>query len=370
MIPDSFRLEEFWDAALDEEAFDHLLRRLAHALDARSFAAPWHYADGTATILWQSGYWSDDQMAYYNDNFAVSDVWKEATLRHWRPGRALDMAKLVSDREYTRSSLYNEFIRAVGDDTFRELSVGAEGNGGVGVVAFHRGKSNKGFRPEAVRLLDQCAPHLSKVLALRGRFAGVQRAADSAHSALDALGHAIFLVNRVGRLLYANPASEELLEASEALFVSDGVLCAVPCHADRALKHAISVALAPDKPSVGMVRVPLPDGGQVDLSVVALRSPSGRRDVLVTAPAPGGADKSLEHRLRSLHRLTRTEANLAIRMAHGATPADIAEERNVTLGTVRSQIKAVASKLECHRQTDIVAKVHALPPLRTPGSLH
>lgn len=364
MKPIGFRLEEFWDAAFDDEAFDHLLRRLARAVDAQSFAAPWHYADGTATMLWQSGHWSDEQMAHYNDNFALSDIWKEATLRHWRPGRALDMANLVSDSEYTKSSLYNEFVRAVGDDTFRELSVPVESNGGVGVVAFHRGKSEEGFRPEAVRLLDQLAPHLAKVLALRGRSAGVQRATDSAHAALDTLGHAIFLVNGAGRILHANPASEELLEKSGALLARNGFLCAVPQHSERELKKAISAALSSNAPCASVVSVPLPAGGRIDLSIISLRSSTGRRDVLVTAPAPEGADQTLGHRLRNLHGLTRAEANLAARLAQGATPAEIAEARGVSLGTVRSQIKAVSVKLDCHRQIDIVAKVNALPPLR------
>ena len=62
--------------------------------------------------------------------------------------------------------------------------------------------------------------------------------------------------------------------------------------------------------------------------------------------------------------LSQAEAQISIRLAEGFSPADIAEQRRVTDGTVRVQVKTIMAKLGCRRQTQIAAAVLSLPPLR------
>ena len=74
-----------------------------------------------------------------------------------------------------------------------------------------------------------------------------------------------------------------------------------------------------------------------------------------------GVGSEAAHFLRSLYGLTRAEAEIAVRIADGVGPAGIAGERGVSVATVRAQVKALAAKLGCARQSEIAALVRALP---------
>nr|WP_286189843.1 LuxR C-terminal-related transcriptional regulator [Labrenzia sp. R4_2] len=59
------------------------------------------------------------------------------------------------------------------------------------------------------------------------------------------------------------------------------------------------------------------------------------------------------------------EADTALYLAEGMTAAEIAESREVSIHTVRNQIKAALSKCGCRRQADLVI---AVDRLRTTGA--
>jgi DNA-binding CsgD family transcriptional regulator len=68
--------------------------------------------------------------------------------------------------------------------------------------------------------------------------------------------------------------------------------------------------------------------------------------------------------LQKMFGLTAAEADLAIRIARGETPADIAQEKKITIATVRSQLASVLAKTRTKRQAELVsllARVSILP---------
>lgn len=363
-------LEEIYDAAFDDEAFAHLLERVAAALDARSYVAGWHFNDGGSTLFRHSKRWSSEQMALYNREFALLDLWNVAALRHWNPYRANDMSRLVSDREVENSVLYNEFLRPLGDDTYRVVSVPTENRFGKGALAFHRGKSQAGFASDSVRLLDSYAVHLGRLAALRGRFSALEREAASTASVLNALGQPIFLLSSSGRLVHANAAAERLLNGRAGLVLKQGVLSATWPAAARDIHAAVARAVAQTAPVAGAVAVPLANGEQLRLSVIAVPDAAkGTRNVLLTALEAPRSDQTIQARLRDFYGLSAGEASIAAMLAGGDSPLEIAEQRGVSIATVRTQIKAVAAKLGCHRLTDIVRIVASLPVLHAPDGV-
>lgn len=356
-------LEEIYDAAFDDEAFAHVLERVAQTIGARSYIAGWHFNDQTATLFRHSGHWSDAQLAEYNTRFAFSDVWNVAAIRHWRPNRANDMTKVVPDREFENSTLYNEFLRPIGDDTYRVVCVATGNRYGKGALGFHRGRSQTGFDPDSVRSLDRYAGHLGRVLALRGKFSTLERRVTAANSILDTLAQPLFLVSGAGRLLHANAAGEAMLSAPGGLILRQGALTAASPQAAKALNSAIDAAVAPTAPVAGALVIPCSDGDSLRVSVIAAPSAAGPRNVLITAVGTE-RDETVEARLRGLYGLSPGEAQVAAMLAEGDSPAEIAEERRVTITTVRTQIKAVSLKLGCRRAADVVRIVNSLTPLR------
>jgi DNA-binding NarL/FixJ family response regulator len=55
--------------------------------------------------------------------------------------------------------------------------------------------------------------------------------------------------------------------------------------------------------------------------------------------------------------LTRAEAEVALALAEGLTPGEIAEAREVSLHTVRNQIKAMMWKCGVRRQAELMVVV-------------
>jgi DNA-binding CsgD family transcriptional regulator len=76
--------------------------------------------------------------------------------------------------------------------------------------------------------------------------------------------------------------------------------------------------------------------------------------VFVLIHDPVREAQTAERRLRRHYGLTPAETALALAVAGGAALRDYADERGVTVGTVRFQMKQVLAKTECRRQTDLV----------------
>ena len=180
---------------------------------------------------------------------------------------------------------------------------------------------------------------------------------------VDAVAPPTLLVDEHGRLVQANAAAEALIRRGDGLrFVRGRVTTACGSSAG-ALEAAIAQVLAPDRSQATAIAVPCPGGGRLWLSLMGVAADGQPRRALITIAADS-ADLTLVPRLRDLFGLTPGEAVIAVRLSEGAELSAIADERRVALSTVRSQVKAIAAKLGCSRQSEIVAMVHRLPPLR------
>lgn len=361
----SIAAEEIYDALVDDECFAQLPSRMNQAYGARSCTLHWWHGDNATAIVGHSGYFSDEQMLNYATNFTHTDLWSLEGVKPSRSNQVLNCDDIVSARDYERSAFYNDWLRAMGDDTFHCIGIAMRTRWGFGMIGLHRGRSQGPFSAENVRALSDDVPALRRMLTMRGRLSQAQLKTSHSEAVLDGIGQALFLLTATGRLLHANAAGDELLDRFGGLTVRQDVLSAASPRDDRALKAAIARAAAPSQPAAGAVAIACPAGRRLDLSLVGVPSASGPRNVLVTTTGSDTLDDTVEQRLRALYALSPGETCLAVMLARGACPAEIAEQRNVTLGTVRVQIKSIAVKLGCHRQTDIVRIVKSLPALRS-----
>lgn len=263
--------EEIYDALVDDDCFAALPGRLAAAFGGRSALIHWSYPDGGAEILQSSGL-DHEFLSRYALEFAPHDPWLRATDGGTFNNRALSLEEVVPASEYANSFFYNEFIRAMGDDTFRCLGVRVDNGWGSGIVAIHRGRRQHAFDPSAVAALGGHLAALRRMLAVRGRLAAGGRRLESIEAMLDHIGQAALLVRGNGALVHANALGEALLRRGDALIRRRGVLAARAHGSTTRLRRAIDIACAPVDMSAGALLVDRPVGRPLTASVVPLRA--------------------------------------------------------------------------------------------------
>jgi DNA-binding CsgD family transcriptional regulator len=362
------RREEVYDALLDDEVLAQLPSRMATAYGGRSCVLHWWHTDGTAEIVSHNGYYPDDQMQNYAENFTGTDLWSIRAVRSECVNKVWNADELVLPSEYERSEFYNEWIRQMGDDTFHCLGTVVKTRWGMGFVGIHRGRSQGTFEEDQVRALTHDIVDLRRMLAMRGRLSAGLKRAKEADAILDSLGHAFITVTADARVVHTNAAGSELIRRRDGLTVRGDRLAAGGRAPERELRNAIALAAHSGDCRASAVSVPRRDGGRYDLTIVPLNMGEANRRVLVAVRDSSHLDCSLAERLRALFGLSPAEAEIAMLIANGHSPADISDERAVSIGTVRLQIKSIALKMECGRQSAIASVVNRLLPLRSPDN--
>jgi DNA-binding CsgD family transcriptional regulator len=128
----------------------------------------------------------------------------------------------------------------------------------------------------------------------------------------------------------------------------------------RNLAAAIAAAACPHSPSAGFVEPSSIDGRRTIVAIAPLVETAGRTALLLCQP---GVSDGLRFGLRKLFCLTAAEADVAALLAEGLDLAQISKSRRVSLATIRTQVKAVASRMGCQRQAEVVAVVKGVPAL-------
>lgn len=361
------RPEAIYDAMVDDEAFGRLASDVAETIGARSGVIHWRDPQSETVEISYSGYFAEEHMAVYEREFADCDVWAAATAKLDCANRVWNCDALVSPESYESSRIYNEWIRPMGDDTFRCVGAVLRFDGGIGEMGFHRGKGQSAFDDETIRALEASLDHLRRMIVMRSRLAAAERLRASAATTLNAIGHAVFTLHPKGHLLHCNEAGETLLQRGDGLTLRDRRLVARLPADQASLQAAIDRALSPSAAQAGGLFINRVEGRPYELTLASVGVGAAGRQVVIIATDPEARDGTLPGRLAALYGLTAAEAEVAVRLSQGASLDRLAEERRVAISTVRSQLKSIAAKLGCGRQSEMVALINNLPRLHNLG---
>ena len=164
----------------------------------------------------------------------------------------------------------------------------------------------------------------------------------------------VLLLDPGGTILRASPAAEALLDEGAVLRRRGRGVVAAGAEAERHLRAAVIVAACG-----ASVRVTLP-GGPAPLRAEVSPGPRyrGQASVLVAARTPRPPEWCRAS-LRAAFDLTPREADVALGLARGLTPAEIAARRGLQPDSVRHYLKRVLAKTDTHSQAQLVARLLA-----------
>lgn len=196
-------------------------------------------------------------------------------------------------------------------------------------------------------------------MALEGRSAALLT------GALEELGRPAFVCDGLG-LVRAMTSQAEILLQGGAVRLRHGRLSADECQAGRRLEAAIarvqSGDLAPGQERTTTIVLRNEDTRLVEVvDVIALPKADYtfgfEPRVLIVARGPGRRQGEIEKLLQEAYALTASEARIAARLGDGESPDTIAQSRQVSPTTIRTQLRSIYQKMDLNRQAELAARV-------------
>ncbi|WP_264776993.1 helix-turn-helix transcriptional regulator [Deinococcus aetherius] len=277
-----------------------------------------------------------------------------------------DRRETCPDAEFERSAFHHEFARH--HELFHLI-------GGAGFsldspagffVLIGRPRSLGAFPAWDVQALSLLLPHLGRAQAIHRQLWNLRRERDTRALALDTLDRPCLAVDAALRVEWMNIAAEGLLRGPGGLSVKGGQVRAEVAWQHEQLREAVrrtallGRGISAQAGSTLAITRPAPAG---PLRVTVMPLPGAGEDcmgVLLWLEDPDQVRPMPLEVLRQRYGLTAAEARVAVRLSQGDSVEEIAAGSQVSLGTVRNQLKQVFAKTDTHRQAQVVQLVLSL----------
>jgi len=213
--------------------------------------------------------------------------------------------------------------------------------------------------------LELILPIMANSVSLGRSFQALRSRFQAALSVLDAWGVGVFLVDATGCVVEHNKEAQHILDAKDGLELSKGKrlklnspdstkeLENMIVSANGLLLGELDVAnslLAADRPSElydYLISVSPLEDNEGELEV-------GLKCAFVTVIDPNRKNALSAAGVTKLGQLTEGESQVVSLLIKGFRPLDVADQRNVSLNTVKTQLKSISQKLRCSTQADII----------------
>ena len=158
------------------------------------------------------------------------------------------------------------------------------------------------------------------------------------------------------RVRYLNRPAKRVLEAKGLLRLAGDRIMASNPQAHDELRSAVEIVCNSHREDFRIVRLEAENGDANFATVSAHSSAEGARQALIIMRLR--RMEAIADQLKTLFGLTKTEADLALRLADGLSLQEIALARGIQPSTAKSQLRSIFAKLDCSRQARIVSIIN------------
>ena len=270
------------------------------------------------------------------------------------------------ERYVSRNEFYQDYLVPWGMRHTLSSLVLHEGSSQM-LLGLVRARERGSFDDAQIARLDRVMPHLARACRLWTQTQHLHDAAALGQHVASSSGFAVFGLDAAGRVVYSNSHAERLLREADSLVVHRGRLSATDLR-DAALVHdAVVRAAAGSSPQTFAV-TGLQAGPQACFLTVAslpegtpLSPLLGQARVLVTARRRGQPSAVSPEQLTQVFGLTPAECGVALALLDGKTPAEYAQDKGLSMPTVRTHLRAVFAKTNTRGQSEAVRLLQDLP---------
>lgn len=357
-----------YEAGLDSGRWPAFMDKLALSLHA-GFGTLWmhDFSAGSAVSLPGAGDvcastgLDAPTIAEYGNHHAARNVWVPNTQR-LAEGAITVSSALYPETLLKRTQFYADFLGP--NDLFHALgsSIVKEGTRDV-KMGFVRSEAAGPYTAAELRLVRGLMPHLRNAVRLHQALHRAKMLSRSSMAALEVVPVGIILLTSAGLLLHANGRAYELMARTEALrFGPSGALVATGAAAtaslQRLVRECVQTTAGRGFSHGGALRLQGAHGQQLQVLVTPLAADSsavgGEPMSAVFCADPSAPVGALAQRLAATYGMTPAEAQLTEAVVNGCVLKRVADDRGVSIHTVRAQLKSAADKAGARRQTDLV----------------
>jgi DNA-binding CsgD family transcriptional regulator len=224
----------------------------------------------------------------------------------------------------------------------------------------------------ARRTYERLHPHFQRVALLRQRVDALTTSHALATQVLDQMNFSVVVVDCLRRVRLANTQAAKAMASSRWLSLIGQRLACTQADLDDRLKALVKSACS-RRAVGGAMCVPASQAGKRWLiSVVpiaqshALASAAVEPLALIAIGPPAGPGEP-SHVFRLMFGLTRMEAELMRVLAGGASVAECAEQRSVSVATIRTQLRSLFEKTGATSQSRLVRLALSIAPIGSPN---
>ncbi|MEL0622555.1 helix-turn-helix transcriptional regulator [Marinomonas arenicola] len=219
--------------------------------------------------------------------------------------------------------------------------------------------------------LECLHPHFKRTFEFSDQIRSLKEKHDAFLFTLSKVPLGIIIVDRNLKINYINKLATLLIEEGLGIHIENGNLKAHNTIDHRKIQSSISKVLDTKNMAASLQVKKDSDRKPLELSFrhVKFSKKSAApllNQVVLYLSCPELCSFSTERTLQEVYKLTSAEALLALAISKGLTLQEIANERNVSIQTVRSQLKSIFQKMSINSQSDLIrhilTSVHNLTP--------
>ncbi len=234
-------------------------------------------------------------------------------------------------------------------------------------IALQRTKAMGTWTEPQIDKLNELIPHLQRAINIQKEFVRLQTREHALRHGLDRLLMGLILFDKELQPIYINPVAESILNYHPAIEMKhDKVYASDHDHTFKihsaliaAISSSMGAELTETSTSLGLKH---PDCTTVLPVIISAVHDSNHRfsngnnhvHAVMCFSDPERTYPIEADKLATVYELTPTESQVAISIANGVQPDEIATMHSVAISTVRSQLKSIYRKLGVTTQAELV----------------
>ena len=281
-------------------------------------------------------------------------------------GNVVTLDEVVPEAELTTSTFYEMCMQPADIHHIAGIDL-CDANGRRFGVRFGRPRASRNFSAAEKGFLELLAPHIRRSVTTATAFAELDSERELYSNAVLNPSIGTVALDESGQVLRLSDTASEILRAGDGLCCLHNRIHLGDPHQQNTLSEKIRAALARQRQGlpVPVIALPVPRrSGRASYELIVKSiaidpriDAKGSAHLIVFLSDPEKETNVSMRTLMSLHRLTETEARLAILLAEGLSVDEVGERLGIARNTVRAHLRAIFAKTGVTRQPMLVSLV-------------